>query len=182
MHGEYIFFPRRPPNHEIITSATSALFWFEATFAIPALLVGPAYLKGEVQFGVISQVGWGRVNLMANIVFKCLLRPIKSTIQSESITDLYHSSSLFISLLNHLCCVDVFSCKRRAWPSTSSWVLWRWSWTNWNPWRMWPYASDVPWRWDLRIDSFSRMGRAQGIKGFFVTNDFCWWSLIIENN
>ena len=59
----------RPPNHEIITSATSALFWFEATFAIPALLVGPAYLKGEVQFGVISQVGWGRVNLMANIVF-----------------------------------------------------------------------------------------------------------------
>lgn len=28
----------------------------EATFAIPALLVGPAYLKGEVQFGVISQV------------------------------------------------------------------------------------------------------------------------------
>ena len=26
-----------------------------ATFAIPALLVGPAYLRGEVPFGVISQ-------------------------------------------------------------------------------------------------------------------------------
>lgn len=63
----------------------------------------------------------------------------------KSIADLYHSSCRCYTMF----VVDMFfHCTRRAWPSTSSWVLWRWSWTNWNPWRMWLCASDVPWWWD----------------------------------
>jgi len=50
-----------------------------ATFAIPALLVGPAYLKGEVQFGVISQ---------ASMAFNIILGALTLIMDKlESLTD-----------------------------------------------------------------------------------------------
>eukprot|EP00913_Durusdinium_trenchii_P009094 g8550.t1 len=50
-----------------------------ATFAIPALLVGPAYLRGEVQFGVISQ---------ASMAFNIILGALTLIMDKlESLTD-----------------------------------------------------------------------------------------------